>query len=228
MSKKIISILLLTFFSISLVGCSKASNNSIPTTEQNSSVTEQDLPVMEQVTIDFDTATADGEYVKANYPSEEWTYIDDSPLSPFMLSYTNASENNININISASQKSPYSLQELAKLFPEQLKESTPGINVTLSEVKKFGKEELLYVETVTKITDESIDLLIEEGSLTEEMIEQAGGREVLKSTPETKQISFGIQKDGKLVFITGSYFNDSEKEVVLKAMNTLAQTIEIK
>ncbi len=233
MSKKIISILSMLLISVSLVGCSEANNSNLPNTQQNISATEDasslDIPVLDAITIDFETATADGEYVKADYPSEEWTYIDTNPLTPFGLIYNDSSEDfATNISIDIPKKLPQTLQEVSKALPDELQNTAPGLIVDLCEVRKIDDEEIIYTELHTKLTDEIIDLLIQEGRITEELLEQVGGREVLKSTPETKQIMMVVEQDEKAVTITGSYQNDSEQEPVLKAMKTLLQTIDIK
>ena len=74
-----------------------------------------------------------------------------------------------------------------------------------NELMSFNGEPVIYYEAETKLTDEMIDLMIEEGAITEEHIEALGGRETLLNMPPVTQIGINAIVDGKAISITGTY-----------------------
>ncbi len=106
---------------------------------------------------------------------------------------------------------------------------TGDMQVKVAEVRKLGDIEVGYLEVNTKMTDNTIDIMIESGKITEEDIELLGGREALLAIPEAKQIQMGIIVDeDKFLNIVGTYYDDKDREEFLKAMKTIVQTAKVK
>ncbi len=70
------------------------------------------------------------------------------------------------------------------------------------------------------------DAAIAQGSLTTDMIDDAGGRDVLKAMPPIKQIILYVLSDDNLSIVRGSYFEEAQKQTVIDAMTVVAQTVE--
>lgn len=130
---------------------------------------------------------------------------------------------NINVRVSEAFEGPLTEEDMNTLMT-QLKQldASSGFKVTNNEMRMFDGEPIIYYEAETKLTDEMLDLLIEDGSITEADIQAMGGREALISLPAVKQIGFNAVIDGKTVTLTGTY-NDSPDEI-LEAMKLLVQT----
>lgn len=97
-----------------------------------------------------------------------------------------------------------------------------GFTVVKNEMRTFNGEPVIYYETKTEITDDMIDLLIENGNMTEADIDAMGGRDRLKEVGETDSIGIAAVIDGKIVIVTGTYYDDSAD--VLEAMKLLLKT----
>lgn len=90
----------------------------------------------------------------------------------------------------------------------------------------FNGAPAIYTESVMKYTDEYIDLMLETGAITQQFLDENGGREVLLSIPETAQIYFYTVKDGNLYTYIGTYYNEEQKQIVMDTINIMAQTTE--
>lgn len=213
MFKKYFHIMVSIFLIFSLTACGK----------------KQEAIPMEAINIDFNTDTVTNDTLTFEYPRDEWVVGESiSPLIKVILYFTgdNATEGtNINVGTSAPSKE-ITLDDYIALMPDKLEKSSPGTNVSLSELRKINDMEIGYMEMNTKITEEAINYGIEQGIFTEKTIEDVGGKEAFLNQPEVKQIQMSLYINGNLTNITGTYYNDNEKEDVLKAMCTMVQTVK--
>ncbi len=102
-----------------------------------------------------------------------------------------------------------------------------GSEVNVNEMKMLGETEIAYIENVTVMNDVMIDLLIEQGVLTEEQIELAGGREAIKAIPPTNQVMMTQVIDELAYTFVGTYYNEADKEVVIDALTLAMQTLKV-
>ena len=102
-----------------------------------------------------------------------------------------------------------------------------GISIDRSEIMSFNGENIIYMECSTTITDELIDTLIEQGSITEDMIDSMGGRDVLKASGNNTQLMLHAVIDGNIATVTGSYVGEQNKNAILDGMKVLLQTAEV-
>ena len=213
MLKKYFYIVISIFLIFSLTACGK----------------KQEAVPMASINIDFNTDTVTNDTLTFEYPSDEWVVGESiSPVIKVILYFTgeNAAENtNISVGTSAPSKE-ITLYDYVALMPLQLEKSSPGTKVSLSEVRVINDMEIGYLEMTTKITEDEMNYGLEQGIFTEESIEDAGGKEAFLNQPEVKQIQMSLYIGGNLTNITGTYYNDNEKEDVLKAMCTMVQTVK--
>lgn len=191
---------------------------------------ETNYPVIEAASFDGSTlAPAQNEVLRVAYPAD--LYTADEGLTPLtlFLNETIDSDQSVNINI---QKSEAFDAKLNQSFLDHLLDSQESVSgaealtINVAEIRELHGEPVIYMENVTQITDEVIDLLLAEGVLTEEMIEQAGGRETFKVIPPTKSVAIYGVVDGYLCMYTGTYYDDAHKQTLIDTMTLLIANTE--
>lgn len=166
-----------------------------------------------------------------SFPAGEWVQILDNPLQiAWMETLDSGQAVNISVSLASTSKMPKNWVEDAL---EELQEEIPamyGDSITIEsiDVRTLNGEKVIYTEIVTKINDEMIDLLIEQGVYTEAQIDAAGGREVLLSIPPTTQVAIYAEKDGYGFVCTGTYYKEDQKQMVLDTMTIMLGTMEKK
>ena len=93
-------------------------------------------------------------------------------------------------------------------------------------MRTLNGEPVIYTESRTQITDDAIDLMLEQGYWTQDDIDSFGGREALLAIPATDQIFLYVVRDGWIYVCTGTYYSADQKAVVLNCMTLLMQTVE--
>lgn len=83
---------------------------------------------------------------------------------------------------------------------------------------------VIYTETVTRFNDEMLDRLLEQGVITQDDVDTAGGRDAILSIPPTDQITLYAVTGAYLYIYTGTYYEESQKADVLEALTVMAQT----
>ena len=83
---------------------------------------------------------------------------------------------------------------------------------------------MIYTETVTRFNDEMLDRLLEQGVITQDDVDAAGGRDAILSIPPTDQITLYAVTGAYLYIYTGTYYEESQKADVLEALTVMAQT----
>lgn len=212
--KKKLSLLLLCFLMtlgvLGLSGCGKPEFESLGDVKEPSNVEE-------------------GSYggLTADYDADKWQF--DNILGKFALydkeTYQSGSDSVENVN--AGVTGPYD-KELTKDDMDELMEqleaigASSGFKIVSNEMRSLDGKSIIYYESETKLSDELLDLLISEGSITEFQIEALGGREYLTSQPASLQVGMSTVIDGNLVTLTGTY-NDDPKDVI-EAMKLIIKT----
>lgn len=191
---------------------------------------EPNYPIIEAASFDGSTlAPAEDATLRVAYPADLYTPAPDfSPLT-LWLNETIDAENSANINI---QKSEAFDAKLNQSFLDHLLDSqkdvagAEALTINLAEIRELHGEPVIYMENVTQINDEVIDLMLAEGILTEELIEQSGGREALKAIPPTKSVAIYGVIDGYLTMYTGTYYDDAHKQTLIDTMTILIANTE--
>lgn len=214
--KKFSSIVIFIFFIFFLTSCSKKIE-TIP---------------MEAINIDFEVETVDNGTITLDYPTEDWIKGESpSPEIIKVVLYSNNEnlEKSTNIIVGTTATSTnIPLKDYVQLLPAQLEKSSPGTKVTVAEYRKINDIPVSYMEINTKMTKEAMEYGLQKGIFTEQTIEAEGGKEAFINKPETKQIQMSISFKDRITNITGTYSKDEEKEIILKAMQTMVQTAKLK
>ena len=195
---------------------------------QDSDDEEKNYPVI--VTADYSDVTLEtvgNSQFTCSYPVDGWMAAEGNPVQIYWEDTIGSGQAvNITMSLASTAKAPDSWIEdmLAQLEDGALE----GFAITVESIEPrlLSGEPVVYAELVTQITDEMIDLMIEQGVYTEEQIENAGGREVLLSIPPTTQISITAVKDGYAYTCTGTYYDQEQKQMVLDTMAIVIDTVK--
>lgn len=128
-------------------------------------------------------------------------------------------------NITADISRPYSgkiTNEMSEQLLKVLKGMTGyGTDITEGGLYMLKGEPVIYMEKVTKMSDELIDLMIEQGVMTQADLEMYGGREALLAMPESEQIQIYAVVDDNLVLYTATYYDKEDREEILDVMKIM-------
>lgn len=187
-----------------------------------------DYPVMEEVTLgNAETATGNG--FSAQYDADKWVY--DSTLG-FAIYDKEVYESgnpegkcaNVNAIVSQAYDGPFTEKDMDTIVEQAGSLGIDGYEIGLKEMRMFKEEPVIYFESSITLTDDLLDLMIEQGALTEADIEALGGREAVIDGGSQTQMSVSAIIDGKIVIFTGTYNNETEKSAVLEAILGMIQT----
>ena len=190
---------------------------------------DADYPVMEDIELPSDLQECtDGNYT-AQYDQNVWVYDDSLGFAIYnkeIYESGNPDGNCDNINVVVSQAYEGSLTEddMNEIISQVESMGISGFVINMNEMRTFLDQPVIYYESSVRLTDDMIDLLIEQGSLTEEDVEAYGGRETLIESAATNQITVCAVVDGYIVIVTGTYYSDENKEMVLDGIKTLIKT----
>lgn len=205
-----------------------ASSNEEASADGQESDDEKNYPVIE--TADYSGValeTAGNSQFSCSYPADGWIAVEDNPLQIFWSETVGSGQAvNITMSLASTAKAPDNwLEDMLSQFQDGALE---GFDITIESIEPrlLNGEAVVYAEIVTQITDEMIDLMIEQGVYTEEEIESIGGREVLLAIPPTKQISVTAKQGDYAYTCTGTYYNQEQKQLVLDAMAIVVGTVE--
>ncbi|MCH5340357.1 MAG: hypothetical protein J1E01_02705 [Acetatifactor sp.] len=200
--------------------------------EQGGGDNAENYPVIEAADYsDMELETISNSQMSYSFPAGEWMKILDNPLQiAWMETVTTTQAVNISVSLVSTSKLSKNwiddaLKELQGGFTETYNDA---ITIESMDVRTLDGEKVIYSEVVTKINDEMIDLLIEEGVYTEAQIEASGGREALLAIPPTTQIAIYAEKDGYGFVCTGTYYAEDQKQMVLDTMTIMLGTMEKK
>ncbi|MBQ8599202.1 MAG: hypothetical protein IJ411_03710 [Oscillospiraceae bacterium] len=201
-----------------------------PEQETPAEEAQPEYPVLEAA--DFSSITlaeVEGAEVRVSYPADQFTPAENFEPLTLYLNETIGSEQAANININKSSAFEAKLNQVfldEMLAAQKNVEGAEALTINVAEVRSLNGEPVFYLENVTEINDAVLDLMIEEGILTEEAIEQAGGREVFKAIPPTKSVAIYGIVDGYLTMYTGTYYDDAHKQTMIDAMTILIANTE--
>lgn len=162
----------------------------------------------------------------AQYDADNWVF--NTGLGQFAIydkeDFESSSDKVTNINVRVSGEYDGKIdEELMNELMKQLKViGMNGFEITDNKIMTFNGEPIIYYEAETTLTDDMIDLLIEEGSITEADITALGGREKLKNSGSVSQVGINAVVDGNMLAVTGTYNEDPSE--VLDAMKLLIKT----
>lgn len=223
MKKIIATLLALTSIATMFVGCSSSSdkvNSALPVTYSKLETIDTEY---------FGETTYEG--LSINYDTHVWVE-EDLGFGTFTLLKRSISADggvaNISFAYSDSIPSGMTVSQLLSELKSSLGDVSPsGLKVVSSEIKTIDGVEVAYLEHITEISDEVLDSMVEMGVISEEMIEMSGGREVLTSIPATRQVSIGRIIGEKSYTFTGTYYDDSDKQVVIDAVVGILQDLKV-
>lgn len=181
---------------------------------------------------DLDTMTlsevANGS-VRAKYDASEWL-ADPSidPLTFYYLADTSDEENMVNINVGFLLSGVKRLTEddMSGMLAELEGEYSNELTIQEKRMCSLDGSAAIYMEGTMQFTDKTIDLMIENGTFTQEEIDAFGGRDALLSVPPVSQLYIFSVNGGDLFICTGTYFSADQKADVLEGMTVLARTAE--
>ena len=189
-------------------------------------VSEEDYPPLEKVDLPSMTLeTVGNSTVSVQYPADKWTGSDDT--SPLIIYYTDTLDTGEAVNINVQQSGTYSgkfTEKYMNKLTDGITESFPNIEILRAELRSINGKSVIYTETVTRFNDEMLDLLLEQGVLTQDDVDAAGGRDAILSIPPTDQITLYAVTGAYLYIYTGTYYEESQKADWLQAMTVMAQT----
>ena len=200
--------------------------------EQNSGNDEKNYPVIEVADYsDLPLEGIENDQIACAFPVDEWIASDEIPgqLQIFWEETIGTGQAiNINISLASASKVPANYDWIEDMLSQLEDGALEGFAITVESIEPrlLEGETVVYAELVTQITDEMIDLMIDQGVYTEEQIASAGGREVLLSIPPTTQISITAERDGYLYTCTGTYYDQEQKQMVLDTMAIVIGTVE--
>lgn len=189
-------------------------------------VNEEDYPPLEKVDLSSMTLeTVGNSTFSVQYPAGKWTGSDGT--SPLIIYYSDTLGTGEAVNINVQQSGTYSgkfTEKYMNKLTDGITESFPNIEILRAELRSINGRSVICTETVTRFNDEMLDLLLEQGVLTQADIDNAGGRDVILSIPPTDQITLYAVTGAYLYIYTGTYYEESQKADVLEALTVMAQT----
>lgn len=218
MKRKILTLLLCLLFILCLPALTSCGSDE--------PAAEASYPELADVEVPENAEEASYDGFSGKYDADQWAF--DSSLNTFsiydiedMMEGT-ATTSNINVIVNGPYEGPLDEDDLADLLEELEAMNISGFEIVDSKLMNFAGEPLIYYEAETSLTDDMLDLMIESGSITEEQIEDLGGRETLKEMPAATQMGINAIVDGQSISVTGTYTDD--KDHVLEAMKVLVKT----
>lgn len=197
---------------------------------QNSDDDAENYPVIKTADYsDVALETAENGQIRCSYPADEWIAWESDPIQIFCLETLESDQAvNITMSLASTVKAPDNYDWIEDMLSQLEGGALDGFAITIESIEPrlLNGETVVYAEMVTEITDEMIDLLVEQGIYTEEDIESVGGREVLLAVPPTTQISITAKQGGYLYTCTGTYYDQAQKQMVLDTMAIVIGTVE--
>lgn len=179
---------------------------------------------------DMTYAAQENQDIRVSYPQDILT--PDTETYPMTLYLNDSLETNFFANINIQKSIEFSgvldesvLKEIMEAFGSQYASS--GMTINLSELRTLHGQPVIYLEAITQVTDTVIDVMIEQGILTEEYIESIGGRDILKELPPTYNVGIYGVVDGHIAMYTASYHDSAHKQPLIDAMTVLFSNTEI-
>ena len=152
-------------------------------------VSEEDYPPLEKVDLSSMTlGTVSNSTFSTQYPADKWTGSDGT--SPLIIYYNDTQGTGQAVNINAQQSGTYSgkfTEKYMNKLTESITESFPNIEILNAELRSINGKSVIYTETVTRFNDELLDRLLEQGVITQDDVDAAGGRDLRGGQAEQRQ-----------------------------------------
>ena len=186
-------------------------------------------PAMDEVTLGSNMETASGDSFTAQYDADKWIYDDTLGFAIYDKEvYENGNPEgkcaNVNAIVSQAYEGPFTEQDLKDVVEQTGELGISGYEIGVQELRLFQEAPVIYFESSLVMSDEMLDLMIEQGAITERDIEDLGGREAVIDGASTTQMSISAIIDGYIVIFTGTYYDDATKAAVQEAILTMIQT----
>ena len=121
-------------------------------------------------------------------------------------------------------------EEIENALVENIqKEDAEGTKILNSDVYEYDGNPVICVEMESYMTEELLDLIIQDGNITQDLIDSYGGREkFIKSIAPTFQvIIYAIVEDTLLAFM-GTFNEPNDKTEILDVLKIMLETVKIK
>lgn len=149
-----------------------------------------------------------------SYPSDKWTLADGQ------LYLNETIEDNAKANASVrfeAASTELTEKDMKELKDALLTEEMSFMNFNAAEFRSVDGGKAAYIDIVISDKEAYIDFIIDFAGLTDEMLEQAGGRDgILEAMPATNQLAIYFNNGGDLYSLSGVYFTESQKNDLLE------------
>ena len=204
--------LLLALMLCVLTGCAKETPADYPALEMPD-VAAMEMESVENAALGF------------SYPAEGWSCQSNDDMLIVTHDATFGQETDVNISVQVVDTFKANLDvSYRNRMERQMNKNPSYMQLNLMEMRQLEGNSVLYFEVHTAFTEESISELMKSKVLDKKMLEQLGGKEALLQIPPSDQIIFHTLVDDTLVIITGTYYEEAQKQQVLEAMLVMAST----
>lgn len=188
-----------------------------------------DLPVLEDIELAANMEEASSGGYTAQYDADQWVFDDTLGFAIYdkeIYESGNPDGNcpNVNVVVSQAYKGPLTEDDMDSIISQVESLGITGFKIDMNEMRAFMDEPVIYYEATVALTDDMIDLMIEQGAITEADIEALGGREALMESGSTNQAAVCAIVDGNIIIVTGTYYDDAQKDTIVDAIKMLIKT----
>lgn len=191
---------------------------------------EKEYPVWELVDISgMELLDAEDDTMKYQVPADTWipgTNVNDDMV--VLLAETYGTEEPVAVNAVVGDHGGTTIDETFMDGVSASINSDLGMSVKSSELRSFNGQTICCMELTVEYTDEVIDNMLKYGAITEEELNNVGGREYFLSMPAYETVSVYMLIGNQRVTCGGPYYNQEQKEAVMSLINIILQTIELK
>lgn len=223
---KIFSLMLVFLLILtSAIGCGKSEE-----TEQKEQETQKEPTYTVIEAVDLETVTlgsAQNDAAKISFDSEKWHHWEQ--MQNLGIALTETWEQEYSVSVVTSVIGEYTEETITDENREDLMEGLGGagdwITFPVSELRTFEDEVVIYIESTMDYTEDYLKYLVDSQLYTQEWVDQ--NKETLLNAPNTNQIMIYANVDGHLVSYIGTYYEESQKQVVLDAITIAIQTTDV-
>lgn len=181
-----------------------------------------DYPVIEAVdTTGMTLETADDGSVQVSYPAGEWTQNPDMGTLTILYTESMGTGQAISLNVQCAGDCPATLTDSDRETLMAQFEGQVGLSIDVSEMRLLHGQPVIYTETTMTMTDEYIDLALESGAFTQEMLDSIGGREALLNAEPTRQVNLYAVVNDKLFIYSGTYHTAEQKQLLVDGLTVI-------
>ncbi len=134
-----------------------------------------------------------------------------------------------NINIVVSEKIGRNLlqsdlPDFRAAFKEEL--TMYGLDASNMKMVSIGGIPSFYYDYYTQLTDEAIDFAVENGLFSQDVVDYYG-KDALKDLLQCYQVVGVASIDGTVIIVTGTYYDEKDKEEIVDIVNLLISNAKI-